>query len=84
MSKTRQQLMEMSKEQLVQAYLDLQDEYAHAVSDFNSRTSNIQHYDAVTIASLKAENAELVKAYAALESKHAELVKAYAALEAKN
>ncbi len=95
MSMTHQQLMAMSKEQLVQAYEELENLYtqlqqaqANAIADFNSRTSNIHHDFGREKAKLEAEKAalkaELAQKNAELVKKDAELVKAVAALKAKN
>jgi len=95
MSMTHQQLMAMTKEQLVQAYKELESLYAklqqaqsNSIADFNSRASSIEHDFAVAkrkltneIATLKAE---LAQKNAELVKKDAELVKAVAALKAKN
>lgn len=55
--------MAVTKEQLVQAYMELENLYAklqqaqaNAIADFNSRTSNIQHDFVVAKAKLEAEN----------------------------
>lgn len=84
MSMTHQQLMAMSKEQLVQAYEQLQELHTSQMANLNRTVSNLEHDFAVAkrkledeIAALKTKNEELVK-------KNAELVKTIAALKAKN
>jgi phage host-nuclease inhibitor protein Gam len=50
-----ERLMAMSKEQLLQAYEDLQEAHARVMSSFNSTTSNMEHEFAITKANLEAE-----------------------------
>jgi hypothetical protein len=77
MSMTHQQLMAMSKEQLVQAYEELENRYtqlqqtqANAEVDFNSSASRIEHEFAVAKRKLQDEITALKKEIAALKAKN--------------
>lgn len=80
--------MAMSKEQLVQAYEQLQELHTSQMANLNRTISNLEHDFVVAKRKLEDEKAalkaELAQKNAELIKKDAELVKTIAALKAKN
>lgn len=80
---THQQLMAMSKEQLVQAYEELQDLYARQMASLNSTVSNNEDDFAIVKAKLMEEITTLKTENAVLVKKNEELIQTITALKAE-